>query len=120
MVTKIHDYAFCWGPFKCYVTQMGVRGVKFSGGKRCVGGGPISRKEALRLQHLNGPLTDNTVDTWIGQLFTFSDMLPGMVWTDLDTINGRHCQQEDLAPVQDKHDCRLTLIEGSLNISITC
>ena len=35
----------------------GGGGVKFSGKKRYegVGGGPISRKEALRLQHLNGP-----------------------------------------------------------------
>ena len=27
----------CWGPFKCYVTQMGVGGVKFSGKKRYEG-----------------------------------------------------------------------------------
>ena len=25
---------FCLGPFKCYVTQMGVGGVQFSGKKR--------------------------------------------------------------------------------------
>ena len=50
------------GSFKCYVTQMGVGGVRFSGKKRYegvmfnvisvtgggVGGGPISRKIALR------------------------------------------------------------------------
>ena len=46
------------GQFKCYVTQMGVGGVKFFEKKvlhRCtvqryegVGGGPISRKRAFR------------------------------------------------------------------------
>ena len=52
---------FTKGPFKCYVTQMGVGGVDFSGKKRYegvrfnvisvtryVGGGPISRSKALR------------------------------------------------------------------------
>ena len=62
-MTLSRDSIINKGPFKCYVTQMGVGGVRFSGKKalrRCkvqcylryegVGVGPISRKK-----HLNGP-----------------------------------------------------------------
>ena len=37
MINMPKWYAIIYGPFKCYVTQMGVGGVKFSGKKRYKG-----------------------------------------------------------------------------------